>query len=357
MSTSKHSKRSRSPGKYKDETLTLLRRLERRMDAFERKSFKKRKRLPSSDSSSGDFPTPQKRVTLDSDSDASARSAFSEDDLNQVEGDDVEEVPAPPSTLNQDVLSILGNDSQSDSVKGPPIQQEVTERWINIFKRGLSEDKCVELIQKYPSPENAGFWDAPKLNLVVKHAVTDSVEKRDFRLAKLQTQISSGLAAIGLALTQLINKEGDEFKPLIEQLSDAGRLLADVHHRESVSRKELISLNLNRDWKDTVAETAIDSWLFGENLEENLKSAKNLKISSNQLKSVKTFPKKVIHRPALNFKGPPQNRQAKGQGGRHRQVPTSSNSQSRTGRRMNLMNRDPQGHRRHLYKETKYHRF
>ncbi|CAH1969169.1 unnamed protein product [Acanthoscelides obtectus] len=69
-----------------------------------------------------------------------------------------------------------------------------------------------------------------------------------------------------------------------EKLSDAGRLLSDVHHTLSVSRKELAILNLNKEWKETLIDSPVDEWLFGEDLEERLKAAKSLQFSSKQLK-------------------------------------------------------------------------
>ncbi|CAH1965157.1 unnamed protein product [Acanthoscelides obtectus] len=149
-------------------------------------------------------------------------------------------------------------------------------------------------MKKYPPPENAHNFGAPKLNAVVKQAIVDSVAKRDSRLSCQQAQVGSGLSAIAIVISDLLKTEGGNAE-LIEKLSDAGRLLSDVHHTLSVSRKELAILNLNKEWKETLIDSPVDEWLFGEDLEERLKAAKSLQFSSKQLKTVKApQPKKYF---------------------------------------------------------------
>lgn len=55
-------------------------------------------------------------------------------------------------------------------------------------------------------------------------------------------------------------KEDQRIK-LLENLSDASRLLAFVHRKESMARKSLI-LALNMGLKDTLSKTSVDEWLF-----------------------------------------------------------------------------------------------
>lgn len=230
--------------------------------------------------------------------------------------------------LNSDILSLLGAEVSTDITYGAPIHQDVGDRWLHIIKMGLDGEGNVELIKKYPAPENAKNFGAPKLNPLVKHAALNLVIKRDERLASQQTQISASLSAISKAMTILLNKEGGEdsqnsnSKDVIEQLSDAGRLLADIHHTFSMSRRDLVSLNLNKDLKDPLMESPIDEWLFGEDLNERLKTAKDLQVSSKQLLTAKQPTKRAsTSKEILNWKGPPQNFRGAKRGGPHNQAP------------------------------------
>lgn len=214
-------------------------------------------------------------------------------------------------------------------VYGPPIHQQIADRWLHIFKSGLESEKRKELLLKYPAPDNSRYFETPKLNPMVTQAINESVLKRDERLGNKQAQIGASLAAIGLVISQLLEKQegGEDNKVIIGRLSDAGRLLSDLHHSESVTRKDLVSLNLNREWKDTLSQSVSDEWLFGGDLEDRLKNAKNIQQSSNQLKVGKISPKKPYSAgtsSTLNLKSPLKKFRGTMQSGRYQQqVPTN----------------------------------
>lgn len=150
------------------------------------------------------------------------------------------------------------------------------------------------MVNKYLAPENCKVINPPSVNPEVKVVMLESTLRRDSRLVLLQKQVGACMAAIGLTLTQLINEEKWDNKTYLQLLIDVGRLLANVHHSESVSRKELISINLNKDLKDTLSNTPINEFLFGTDLDSTIKAAKDLEKSGHQLKLIKKpIPAKV----------------------------------------------------------------
>nr|CAH7717095.1 unnamed protein product [Callosobruchus chinensis] len=177
-------------------------------------------------------------------------------------------------------------------------------------------------------PDNSRYFEAPKLNAIVRQAINDSVVKRDERLTYKQTQIGVALSAIGSVISELLEKQeaGGDNKSIIERLSDAGRLLSDLHHSESTTRRDLASLNLNKEWRDTLSQSISDEWLFGEDLEERIKQAKTIQQSSDQLKSTKRAPRKVPNaRSSLNPKSPLKKFRGTSQSGRyHYPIPSTS---------------------------------
>lgn len=128
----------------------------------------------------------------------------------------------------------------------------------------------------------------------MKLAVSDAVIRRDNRLVQLQQQVSASLSAIGLTLTQMVGDKSRDNKEYIQLLSDAGRLLANIHYSESVSRRELIALNLNKELKETLTNTPINGLLFGNDLDSRIKAVQDLEKSGKQLRS----PKKTTARPS-----------------------------------------------------------
>ncbi|KAJ8964055.1 hypothetical protein NQ314_005196 [Rhamnusium bicolor] len=136
------------------------------------------------------------------------------------------------------------------------------------------------------------------------------------------------MSAFGRALTLLLKEGKDEGEernnlPLMELIGDAVRLIADLHHEESESRQNLISLNLDKSLRDMLNNTSLDGWLFGDNLSDRLKTAKAIEKSGEELKTRK----KKVGKVTKNWKYPP--RRISGLGGQ--KVQTVQKVQGRRG--------------------------
>ncbi|XP_050512905.1 uncharacterized protein LOC126888594 [Diabrotica virgifera virgifera] len=173
---------------------------------------------------------------------------ISENDLHPVGGMDLQEPP------NKQLQALLGDECETPILFAPSLHNDIASRWNVILRKG---------------------------------ALTDSNERRDARLSSLQSQVGAGIAAIGKVLSSLYEKGEERDKENIQALSDAGRILADVHYQETISRRDLVLLNINKDLRDTLSESPPDEWLFGGNLEEAIKAKKTIDISSQQLRSKK----------------------------------------------------------------------
>lgn len=88
------------------------------------------------------------------------------------------------------------------------------------------------------------------MNPEIVAAVNASVARRDLRLSALQNQVGAAWSAVGQAMHMCLTEAGSSSKAIIAALLDAGRLLADIPNKEVTSRKELVSLNLNKTLKD-----------------------------------------------------------------------------------------------------------
>lgn len=165
-----------------------------------------------------------------------------------------------------------------------PIQADVASCLKTVITTGLQDEPLEELFNKYPTPDNCKFFNPPSINPEVKVAVSEPIIQREARLLRLQKHIGTSLSAIGFTITKMLNEEGRDNTVYIQTLSDVGKLLSNVHHLESVSRKELIARNLNRDLKETLSNTPTGELLFGADLDTTIKSARELEKSGQQLK-------------------------------------------------------------------------
>ncbi|CAG9759856.1 unnamed protein product [Ceutorhynchus assimilis] len=236
--------------------------------------------------------------------------------------------------VSEDILALLGEVTNSNSVFGPPVHTDLKSRWENIIENGLSADTKKSLIEKYPPPENFQVLSPPILNQEIVNAINSSVQKRDERLTLLQKQMDAVLAAIGTAITNLLQEEGGGKIQYLELLSDAGRLMADLHYSETKARRELIQLNLDSQIKETLSAAPATTHLFGDKLDDRVTAAKNLKKFSQVLKpSNKTTitTKKTTSIRNLNYKSLPRQGQGYRQGRQqtYRQQQAHYNQKSR----------------------------
>lgn len=213
------------------------------------------------------------------------------------------EKPAVP----QDILDIFGS-QQSEISFAPPIPNEVAQLWDILLKRGLGTEERQILLNKYKVPNNCLSAIPPILNPEVKAAVNDVALSRDLRLEKVQVQMGASLAALGKAVSLLVSSssEGrDQQRPLLEAISDGAKLLADIHHNQSVSRQNVIATNLDRNLKTVTENAELDGWLFGKDLSERIRNAKQIEKSGEELRGKPTTVKKSFAN-AKNVRTPPR---------------------------------------------------
>ncbi|XP_053999879.1 transposable element Tcb2 transposase [Hylaeus anthracinus] len=101
------------------------------------------------------------------------------------------------AALSSDILDIFGKRICEERVFAPPVHKDLVVRYEDVIKEGLSEEIRVEVLKKYPSPNNCTSIDPPKLNPEFKFVVQELVSKRDDRIRKKQEKIT---VSLGLAL-------------------------------------------------------------------------------------------------------------------------------------------------------------
>lgn len=228
--------------------------------------------------------------------------------VQEAAGSLQEEEQEPQVTLNADLLELLGGAHKPPLPHGENIHKDVALRWSSVLQSGLEDEVRKSLVSKYPIPGNCRLLAPPKVNSEVAAGLAEAVVKRDNKLSDLQEQLGSSLAALGQVMSLLLveKSEGGEAgntRRLVELVSDAARLIADDVHCKSESRRHFLLAGINKDVSGTIADAPIGEWLFGEELADRIKTAKELERSSSLLK-VTGQDKKPAAR-FLNRKRPP----------------------------------------------------
>lgn len=235
--------------------------------------------------------------------------------------------------LDDSIMKALGESAHTEKEYGLDVHPELVKRVEGIITQGLKQDFKKELLKKYLIPANSKLLDAPKLNRELEGLLNDTMKARDKRVEERQQQMGVAIAALLSATDSLIKEDVDKIK-LISTLSDVVRLLMDLHHQDTITRKKLIVPNLDKNIAKTVENQKRDVFLFGEKFNENVKTATAIKKSAGTiLKQTTPNRKPIPNRPNYtqnqykrqgNYRGPPRTSMTQfkqGGGGRYYQQP------------------------------------
>lgn len=234
---------------------------------------------------------------------------------------DIEEVP-----IDAEELEILGEDPASNKPKEFKLHSGLASRWEACIRSGLDKEKRAELLKIYSREGNCPL-EAPTLNAELLSSLNEMAVKRDRHFVDSQCLIGSALSALGTAITLLLNdkKESVDRNELLKLMCDAGKLMTDLHHKESVARKAYILPGLDKRARTILGKVETDKFLFGEDLAEKLKSAKAIEKAGLDLKlqpmNAAAAPKVPFKKNSVNWKSPPARVQRTNQVGNNQRGP------------------------------------
>ncbi|CAH0727226.1 unnamed protein product, partial [Brenthis ino] len=203
--------------------------------------------------------------------------------------------PADPATepiktvddkLDEGILEILGNAPEPDTTLGKPIHKDIAARWIEVLKKGLNKEQKDLLAKEYLVPSNCELLVPPVLNPEVKVALLEQFIKRDTSLMNRQKRFANALSALGQSIEIIIstNCEQGLKQKVLKPVSDVCKILCDMHHDETKTRRKFVIASINTSLKDTLVNSEADKFLFGDNMSEKLKTAKTVQRSAEALK-------------------------------------------------------------------------
>ncbi|KOB66272.1 ORF1p [Operophtera brumata] len=177
--------------------------------------------------------------------------------------------------------------------------------WTEILTNGLKNEEREKITKSDLPFQNCLELCAPKLNPEVKAALPESARKRD--------QISTVLSCLGSALQGCVS--GSDVKNILKKVNQASRLLCDTLYCDSRSRRSPVLFCVNKDMKEYLQQTKPQEYLFRKDLSEQIKTAKSVQKSVQDLKvpEKNSFGNRNLDNTvknnnarALNWRGPPR---------------------------------------------------
>lgn len=220
--------------------------------------------------------------------------------------------------IDDETLQMLGENLNADICKDMTLHPTLVDKWNGWLTDGLKKDDKASLLVKYPRVGDCNL-EGQKLNPEVMSSIIETSVKRDKHFVNSQNMIGSAMAALGSGITALLNdaQEPVDKKVLLEYFWDSGKLLAAAHFQERMARKAFIVPGFDKKVQNILNEAKPDTWLFGADLAERIKSAKTIEKVGLELKpQTQGFkPRKSLNQ--VNWRGPSVKNQGMNQVGRN----------------------------------------
>ncbi|XP_028162769.1 uncharacterized protein LOC114354545 [Ostrinia furnacalis] len=246
-----------------------------------------------------------------------------------------EEPPPITPELDPNILAALGEIVDESPDFGEKIHDSLAKIWTPLLKKGLLKENRDKLLKDYLIPENCPLLKSPTLNPEIMAAIPETGRFRDKKICSSQNQLGVGISAINRGLNTLLTS--DKKIEAIKCISDGCRLLSDLHHQQTETRKKFITPCLDKGFLQLIQVAERDDTLYGNNLSEKIKASKAITTQSQQIKKNTVTPKPSVAQTVTransqgNWQGPPRFSQNRGgRGGYKRTNPRGQQTSTQT---------------------------
>lgn len=147
----------------------------------------------------------------------------------------------------------------------------------------MKKEDFESLMKKYSCISE---FEAPKLNPQISVTMKEYAVARDNHIMEVQKMASTALSVIGSLITTMYEGTDDlDFESFLTHMSDVGKMMTGIIHKQSNTRKAFIEPGLSKETKTVLKESKIDEFLFGKDLSEKIKEARALNKLGEDLKN------------------------------------------------------------------------
>lgn len=213
-----------------------------------------------------------------------------ESDTSEETKSTKKETPEAARSLSNEIrerLCLKTEPAQSDDIALHPVL--VTE-WMNWMRKGLyegeeddykkreeEEGKVREEVIKKFFQKGTLYVEAPKLNPEILAYMSGVAKTRDKHFVSSQNALGSAMIVIAKGISLLLElEEGDISSALLQNLGNAGKLLAGLHYQQSTMRRAFILPGIEEKYKEVLKKSEITEELFGNELFKRIKQTKSL---------------------------------------------------------------------------------
>lgn len=188
--------------------------------------------------------------------------------------------------LSQEFLEALGEPTNTEVRFGPSINSQILERFEKILIEGMKAEDKERILKELCFPENGKLMQAPKLNMELTGVLTPAMKLRDKMLEERQEDTGYVIATLCQTIN-MMKSPNVNVMAVVKNLSDATRLLCNLHFKYTDIRKKLISPLLDKNLDLNLKDNKRSEWLYSK-LDDAVKSVSAIKKASTILAPKKT---------------------------------------------------------------------
>lgn len=182
----------------------------------------------------------------------------------------------------------------TDKTYDSEIHEEISKRVEDILRNGIPVEIKEQLLKSCPIPQNMVLLEAPQLNPELEGVLAATIKSRDKRIEERQNTLGIALGRI-LKVTNMMTFNTFEKLEVIRILSEASRILSELHFEHTNLRRKNIIPNLDKNLIQTIENVKRDKYLFGENLSTHIKTSNEIKKSAGSV--LKSSNKPPVRKP------------------------------------------------------------
>ena len=174
-----------------------------------------------------------------------------------------------------------------DAAIGPKVDDQVAKIMNKRWGQRMDIKLLKEKMAKYNRPENCDLIRVPRVNAPVWKSLDSYRRRQDVKLSNIQKTCVAVGASMAYTLDMLYkNKEKTELDipALMRSLADTAAMLGHVNIDLSLVRREVMRPTLNTEYRNLCnPDHPVTSWLFGDDLQKEMKDVKETNKIGNQM--------------------------------------------------------------------------
>ncbi len=205
-------------------------------------------------------------------------------------------------------LNLMSQEFDEKEIAGPAVNVKLAATIKRAMQVASSPKNIKELSAKYVKPENCESVRAPLVNMELWKNLTENYQQNDKLLAANHRSVSKAMLPIIQIMNSCLEEDKDGNDKVFDMACDAFQLLSHSHRDMTAIRRQMLKPAVARQYqKLCTAKTPISEFLFGDDLQQQMKNLSETNKLASEISEKKTSKRKFPYERQEGSKKPKSN--------------------------------------------------